>query len=279
MVAAASFPDAEDYERFRWVCDYTAFFWVFDDILDDRVLKENPKAAKATLEGLRRMMHDSKGTQFDAIPLKLARDIWERLCKLASPGAKRRYIETIELYIDSTLKQAPQNDPSIVHTIEEYIKIRRGNGSYNYWVATEVALALDLPDDVMQDPALKRLGDIANDMTTWSNDLYSYNRDQASGDSYNLVAVAMKELNLDVQGGIDYVGDRIKAEIDQFIAQKAKLPSWGPEIDRQVDAYARGIQNAVICSSVWSLSTPRYFGDEYEEVKRTLCVTLWPKVV
>jgi len=89
----------------------------------------------------------------------------------------------------------------------------------------------------------------------------------------------MKELNLDVQGGIDYVGDRIKAEIDQFIAQKAKLPSWGPEIDRQVDAYARGIQNAVICSSVWSLSTPRYFGDEYEEVKRTLCVTLWPKVV
>jgi len=123
------------------------------------------------------------------------------------------------------------------------------------------------------------LNGYADDICTWANDLYSFNYEQSQGETENFVLVAMKELGLDVQGGVDYVGDRIKGAIDKYLATKASLPSWSPEIDRQVAIYACSLENTFSSNAHWSLTGFRYFGEESAEVSRTLWVNLWPKKV
>ena len=89
----------------------------------------------------------------------------------------------------------------------------------------------------------------------------------------------MKELDLDLQGGIDYVGNRIKEAIDLFVADKAALPSWGPELDAQVQAYVAGLGDWMVGNLVWSFETERYFSKEGHTVKKTRQIALLPQRV
>jgi hypothetical protein len=88
----------------------------------------------------------------------------------------------------------------------------------------------------------------------------------------------MREHSLNIQESIHFVGNLLKRTIDEFHADKARLPRWGaPEIDDRVDAYVRGMEYWVVGSFEWSFSSERYFGTEFEEVRRTRTVTVWKK--
>lgn len=88
----------------------------------------------------------------------------------------------------------------------------------------------------------------------------------------------MKERDLDLQGAVDYIGQRTKEAIDEYVALKASLPSWGPGIDEQVETYLLSLEYITIGYMQWSFNSGRYFGEEVEEVKRTLWVTLSPQL-
>ncbi|KDQ12607.1 hypothetical protein BOTBODRAFT_176290 [Botryobasidium botryosum FD-172 SS1] len=49
---------------------------------------------------------------------------------------------------------------------------------------------LDLPDNVVTHPAIQNLEVIAHDVVSWSNELYSYDIEQAAGQDANLISVA-----------------------------------------------------------------------------------------
>lgn len=106
--------------------------------------------------------------------------------------------------------------------------------------------------------------------------MYSFNVEQSKGDTQNLVVVAMNELDLDVQGAVDYVGELIKARIDQFVAEKHLLPSWGEEVDAAVAKYVQGLEHWCLGSINWSFDSERYFGAEHARIKQDRIVTLLP---
>lgn len=106
--------------------------------------------------------------------------------------------------------------------------------------------------------------------------MYSFNVEQSKGDTQNLVIIAMNEMGLDVQGAVDYVGELIKARIDQYVMEKHCLPSWGAEVDAEVAAYVAGLERWVIGVLHWSFDSERYFGAEHERIKKDLIVTLLP---
>jgi hypothetical protein len=108
--------------------------------------------------------------------------------------------------------------------------------------------------------------------------MYSWNCEQARGHLSNLVNISMREHGLDLQGGINFVGDLVKASIDEFEKDKARLPRWGvPQIDDQVDAYVRGMEYWVMGSFEWSFDSRRYFGADHDEIKRNRIVTVWKR--
>ena len=92
-----------------------------------------------------------------------------------------------------------------------------------------------------------------------------------------MVEILQKYDGLSLQGAIDRIGELFRQTIDNFVEQKARLPSWGPEIDKEVETYVRGLQHWITGVLNWSFMTERYFGKQVAEVKKTRVVKLLPK--
>ena len=91
-----------------------------------------------------------------------------------------------------------------------------------------------------------------------------------------MIVVMMRQEGLDLQSAVDFVGDLCKQSIDRFTEQRANIPSWGPEIDQQVEKYVTGLADWIVGSLHWSLESERYFGTSGLEVKKSRVVELLP---
>ncbi|KAL0067060.1 hypothetical protein AAF712_005844 [Marasmius tenuissimus] len=143
-------------------------------------------------------------------------------------------------------------------------------------LAREYALDIDLPEEVASSPAISALNEYTNDLVTWSNDIFSYNVEQARGDTHNMIVILMVHYGHTLQSAMDFVGEKCRNCIDNFNATRENLPSWGPEVDDMVQRYVKGLQDWIVGSLHWSFQTTRYFGSEGQAVKNTRYVKLLP---
>ena len=125
-------------------------------------------------------------------------------------------------------QQALDRDGAIPD-LESYIALRRDtSGCKPCWALIEYANNLDIPDEIMEHPIIRSLGEAANDLVTWSNvcfhlpicvmrprcansfygvqDIFSYNVEQSKGDTHNMIPVVMNEEGIDLQSAVDFVG-------------------------------------------------------------------------
>ena len=93
----------------------------------------------------------------------------------------------------------------------------------------------------------------------------------------NILTVLMESKGLNLQEAADHAGVLFGDLVSRFIAERKKLPSWGPDLDRDVGRYVDAIGHWVVGNLYWSFETPRYFGSALEDVKRTRIVKLRPR--
>ncbi|EEB94990.1 hypothetical protein MPER_06109 [Moniliophthora perniciosa FA553] len=208
---------------------------------------------------------------------KLARDFWARCIRDAGPGCQARFKETLGLFFESVNIQAKARDAGIIPDLESYIDVRRDtSGCKPCWALIEYALDIDLPEYVATDPVIMALNQYTNDVVTWSNDIFSYNVEQARGDTHNMVVILMKLNGHTLQSALDYVGQLCKETIDNFNESRKNIPSWDPEVDDIVQRYVKGLQDWIVGALHWSFMTTRYFGENGQEVKNNRYVKLLP---
>ena len=83
-----------------------------------------------------------------------------------------------------------------------------------------------------------------------------------------MLNVVMHEKCIGLQEAVDYVGELCRQTINNFADNLEDIPSWGPEIDRDVKIYVKGLQDWIIGSLHWSFITHRYFGSLGPEIRR-----------
>lgn len=84
----------------------------------------------------------------------------------------------------------------------------------------------------------------------------------------------MHAKGFNLQEAADCAGVLFGEVMNNFISERKKLPSWGPDLDRDVGRYVDAIGNWVVGNLCWSFETVRYFGSALEDVKRTRIVKL-----
>ena len=89
-------------------------------------------------------------------------------------------------------------------------------------------------------------------------------------DGNNFVTVAMREHGMNIQEAADYSAMEFTMRLNQFHKDRSALPSFGTGVDEDVQKYIFSISQWVVGNLIWSFETPRYFGAEHEEVKKTL---------
>ena len=142
------------------------------------------------------------------------------------------------------------------------------------WALIEYALGIDLPDVVADHPVVRALNEHTNDLVTWSNvrflhfvirypifivvfaqDIFSYNVEQARGDTHNMIVIYMQEpWNMSLQKAIDRVGEMCHESIEAFTTNQDNLPTeWFDEDGNQVPVnndevqqYVKGLQNWIV---------------------------------
>jgi len=105
----------------------------------------------------------------------------------ASDGCQRRFLETLEQFLQSVDQQACDRIHGRIPTFDEYVVLRRDtSGCKSCWAMIECsyweelflfretyypsdAYNLDIPDEVMGHPVIRTLENAANDLVSWSN--------------------------------------------------------------------------------------------------------------
>jgi hypothetical protein len=93
----------------------------------------------------------------------------------------------------------------------------------------------------------------------------------------NIVTVLMKDRACDLQTASDLIGAHYAELMACYLADRKRLPSFGPHIDADVRLYMRAMENWPIGNLEWSFETNRYFGPLHDEIRRTRLVVLNPR--
>ena len=94
-----------------------------------------------------------------------------------------------------------------------------------------------------------------------------------------MIVIVMHHHGMTLHEAVDFVGDLCKKSFDRFTEDKARLPSWGPEIDAQVQIYVQGLEDWIVGTLHWSFDSERYFGKKGLQVKKSRIIDLAPSVV
>ncbi|KIJ15937.1 hypothetical protein PAXINDRAFT_180528 [Paxillus involutus ATCC 200175] len=262
------------YPQLRACADFLNWLFHLDNLSDDMDNRGIQEVSNVVMNSL----YDPHTYRSSARLNRMTKDFYKRVVQTASPGACQRYIETMEFFFQSVNQQAIDRANGYVPDLESYIALRRDtSGCKPCWALIEYANNLDIPDEVMDHPIIRSLGEATNDLVTWSNDIFSYNVEQSKGHTHNMIDVVMDEQGLDLQTAVDFVGEMCRQSIDRFIEDRKNLPSWGSKIDKDVAIYVEGLADWIVGSLHWSFDTERYFGKQGKQVKKTRVVTLLPK--
>ncbi|KAI0792424.1 isoprenoid synthase domain-containing protein [Abortiporus biennis] len=274
LLTSMCYPKAA-YPQLRVCCDFMNWLFHLDNISDDM----NDRGTVRTGVDIMNTLYHPHSYLPQSRVGKMTRDFWKRLIVTANPGTQQRFMETMDFFFQAITQQAQDRENGVIPDLDSYISLRRDtSGCKPCWALIEYAYNLNLPDEVMEHPVILALGEAANDLVTWSNDIFSYNVEQSKGDTHNMIVVVMKQEGLDLQSAVDFVGNLCKQSIDRFVEDRTyNLPSWDPETDRQVQIYVDGLADWIVGSLHWSFESERYFAKSGREVKKTRVVNLLPK--
>ncbi|RPD67494.1 terpenoid synthase [Lentinus tigrinus ALCF2SS1-7] len=208
---------------------------------------------------------------------EVTRQFWARGRTTATPEAAKHFVEAFTDYLNSVIVQAEDRDNDTIRTIDSYLETRRQNiGARPSYVPGE--LHLSIPDEAFYHPVIKELEYLCADLIILDNDIASYNKEQATGDDrHNILTIAMHQFNTDFDSAMDWVANYHKEVEMRFLDALKRVPSWGPEVDKQVAVYIEHLANWPRCNDCWNFESGRYFGSRGREYQKTRLVPMLPK--
>jgi len=273
-----------DAEHLRVVDDFMNYLFHLDNISDGMMKNDTMVLSDTVMNALwyPEAYKPAKGQPLEEISAgKLARDFWQRCILHAGPGVQARFKESLHMFFEAVHVQASDREKGVIEDLESYIELRRDtSGCKPVFDLMEYSLNMNLPDAVVDHPVVKALNQGCNDLVTWSNDIFSYNVEQSRGDTHNMICILQEHYGMDLQEAMDYVGEMCRMTMENFKENAKRLPSFGSaEVDADVAAYVKALQDWMVGSLHWSFMSKRYFGDEGAEVKTHRIVKLLPKRV
>ncbi|KAI8989884.1 terpenoid synthase [Trametes punicea] len=273
-LAALSYPDASR-EHLRTGVDLMNVFFVIDEYTDVAPAPLVKEIVEIIVDAVH---HPQKPRPTgENILGEISRQFAERGLRNATPEATAHFLDSFTDYLLSVATEAEDRCSGSMRSIDSVITIRRDNNGGRPSLSP-CELHLSIPDEVFYHPHVVELRTCVVDMITIINDIVSYNREQATeNDHYNLLTVIMHELNTDLDGAMLWAMDFHRAVSKKFFEYLKGVPTFGPDVDVQLQEYLRGITNWPRSIDSWSFESNRYFGERGLEVQKTRKVSLLPR--
>jgi len=274
LLAALAYPWASK-DHLRTGSDLMHVFFLVDEYTDVESAHAVRDIVAIVLDAMHNPHHPRP--EGEIIVGEITRQFWARAIKTASATSQKHMIEDITDYLESVIDQAADRDMNLYRTVEEYLERRRKNvGVRPVFVPME--LGLNLTDEVFYHPVVVTLASYIVELVIIDNDIASYNKEQAVGDDrYNLLTLTMRQHDIDFDEAISRLVQYHSHIEAAFMETLNHVPSFGPELDRDLKFYIRGLSNWPRANDCWNFESCRYFGNNGPKYKRTRQVPLLPK--
>ncbi|KAH9840951.1 isoprenoid synthase domain-containing protein [Rhodofomes roseus] len=276
LLAALSYPKASK-EHLRTGCDLMNVFFVFDEYTDVESADVVREMADSVIDAI---THPDKARPEGEILLgELARQFWARGIKTCTATSRKQFEKAFIDYLNSVVEQAADRDNVTIRTVTNYFPNRRENvGARPSFISA--ILGTDVPDEAFYHPVVVELSDHIADLIILDNDLASYNKEQATGDDrQNILTVVMNHSGYNLDEALRWAADYHKDVEALFFDGLKRIPSFGPDVDQQLQEYIQAITMSPRAIYCWNFESGRYFGDKGREIQRTRRVPILPKVV
>ncbi|KAI9435079.1 terpenoid synthase [Lactarius indigo] len=275
LLASLGYPSL-DKECLLVACELMALFFFFDECTDKLDQPGVRACADAVMDAFRNPHKERP--QGEPYPGEVTKQFWSHAIKFSSESSQRRFIKLFDTYVYAVVEEAGDRGQGRIRGITDYLELRvRASGVCCSLFPAE--LGLDIPDEVMDHPAMENFIWLTVYPLMLTNDLYSYNIEQAaSGHSAsNLLTVVMNEKGVDLNGALDWFMQHHGDMFDKLLEQHQKLPSWGPDLDPVVARFTEGVARWMRGHDCWSFESQRYFGKGGVEIQKHRVVTLFPR--
>ncbi|KAM0795846.1 terpene synthase metal binding domain protein [Usnea florida] len=277
---AVVIPDARA-ETLRTLCDWGNWVFPFDDgeaAFDNGHLKTNPEEARKLIEGLFSIMSDE---QFEPEhPLLIAfRSMWLRLSHVSVNYLRcvqTRFAASMTAYCNAIMEQVHlQSTASLTSTVEELLALRRDSIAttpINALIESAISCWLRYVE-VIKDPSIQKMENIATDIVLIQNDIVSYAKEKALGESHNIISLYHLQ-GKSLQSSFDCASELLKSRYREWYLALTELPTWGEEIDSHVQLHINSAQNVALANLNWSFRAERYWSGNNGKVRKSRTITL-----
>ncbi|ROV94058.1 hypothetical protein VMCG_08230 [Cytospora schulzeri] len=267
--------DKCNFKQLRCSNDLMNLFFIVDEYSDKSSPSDVWDQVSISMDALRNPQKPRPEGEW--VGGEATRQFWARTYPISTSTFHRRFIDSWEDYLHGVAQQAEDRHASYVRDVDSYLQVRRKTvgviPSLNM-----LEMGMDIPDEVMEHPVIRELMSLGSDLVFISNDILSYNKEQASGDDQrNIVTIVMREQALGVQQAIDWAGQLHDSKTERFNELYLQIPRWGGPLDWEVQTFMHGVAQLVSGNVQWSYESERYLGKRGLEVRATGVLHLSPK--
>ncbi|MDJ0343905.1 hypothetical protein QMK19_27745 [Streptomyces sp. H10-C2] len=263
--AARVYPRAT---RLHLVAEWQAFNWIVDDRLDEGYLEGSHQEREHIVHDLVAQMPLDLRAPRASGPLTAAlSDLWQRTANHHSWAWRERFAAHYLDFLAFTLlphsrPEGPAVPPSDVPT---FVRRRRLNsGCEMSFDLIETANAQEVPAAVARSDAYRAVRLAANDVISWTNDMFSIRKETARGDQDHLAAVLRHSTGSTWQEALTRAAVMVEALTRDFLEASEDLrasravyglghAAWIP-----VDESLTDLGEWIAGSLSWHQWSPRY---------------------
>jgi 5-epi-alpha-selinene synthase len=268
VLAARCYPNA-CLEALEVLSDFLVWIFIGDDQFEEAGTRKQTELLQEVHARLLDILKGAELTDFDTSAQIALRDIRPRLHQLphATSELMLRFVKNMTAHLEGVLCEALNHSQGIVPDLATYMKIRSFTSAvFACCDLIQIVDRIALPPEVIEHPIVKRLELAANNVSAWSNDILSLEREVGEGKTHNLVVVLQHEYQIPVQEAVERAAEIHDAEVRTFIELSVQLPSFGAQIDAELQRYISGLRFFMRGCLDWYLETGRYCLTETGEI-------------
>ncbi|WP_431983281.1 terpene synthase family protein [Streptomyces qinglanensis] len=262
-LAARCWPEA-DAADLSLTVDLKSFYFLFDDQFDGPQGSDPPAVAEVCHELIGIAHQDADTTPRSAAARAFA-DLWARCRSGMSSAWIARAACDWERYFASYPYESWHRSTRQVPAMDDCLEIRRGSAATESVVGMVERLnRIEVPRTAFHSPQLRLMRRTAVDVPFIANDVYSYEKETARGDVYDILVSLQDAHACTLDEAVRRARAMVDRSVDRFLRVRSELPRLCGALgldDAERDAvlrYAKGLEDWLRGHNDWMMRTARY---------------------
>lgn len=258
-LTARFYPQAE-LEQLKIANDFIVLLFALNDLLDDQHTDQPTFIEHFIAVTEHRAVLPDK---VDSPVLAAWANLWPRIEQLSPSGQAVRFTSRLKALLQTALQRS-MNAGIHVPTVAQYME----EGPYLAGAQISTGIiplieGISLPDEVLQHPVLSELEQLSHKLLCWSNDLFSFSKEQVQGNKHNLVSLLQHERQLTLDEALLCVAAIHNTDMRRFVTLSTQLPGFDETRDQAVARYVEALRRHIRGNVDWSEKDSRRYSFVY----------------